>query len=681
MLATLSKKPLLATWYIILLTGLNAVFHFMDPARLILAFLIFALLDLLLPKYGFIASLLVSLVLIHRSYYVGSIFDWQWLVWFIEDIGNDISALYKSGFVVVSAVTAVAMTQTAIILMLTLLNRLFLRGRGLTLFLCVGVTLLAGAHIWQKTTSIWYVVFYVFIGLVAKATVPLAIDQSFPLGRWLRNVSICVLALASVAAVLPAPPLDLSEWMDRGAWGSGPYVKVGYGSYDGRLGEPLVEDKSPALRVYSSQPVYLKGETRSDYTGKGWLATPPLTRGPIPQRWEVVPRGREEKITIQALTSLSAVFIPRYTLAIDSFPANPAVDYSGFSAYTPGGVDTGKFPYEYYAYKTDLKTGGKYSLTVLLPEDDPNYLRQLTNSGVDPCYTSLLNVSERVQSLAKSIVQGIDNGYDQAVALARYLRYGKWEYSLDTRVPPEDEDFVEYFLFEQETGYCVHFSTAFVLMARSVGLPARWAKGFSYGDLKDDGSYLVLNKHAHAWPEIWFSDYGWVPFEPTPGGAQLRREVGVSEPSQQNPADPDPKDPTEPVDAPEPEPQPSRPQDIEPIAKINWRLYASIMTAVAAALGVLSLLLKGPGKGSIRKIYARLQSRLRLFGWQRQQWETPREHIERVDNLPDRPSLTGLIHQFEHSVYGGGEDTVQQSLGRGYSLLGLLANRLFRRKG
>jgi hypothetical protein len=54
-------------------------------------------------------------------------------------------------------------------------------------------------------------------------------------------------------------------------------------------------------------------------------------------------------------------------------------------------------------------------------------------------------------------------------------------------------------------------------MARTLGVPARVAVGFTQGEQQDDGSYLVLGRNAHAWPEVWFDDYGWVPFEPTPG--------------------------------------------------------------------------------------------------------------------------------------------------------------------
>src|SRR5829696_64989 len=69
-------------------------------------------------------------------------------------------------------------------------------------------------------------------------------------------------------------------------------------------------------------------------------------------------------------------------------------------------------------------------------------------------------------------------------------------------------------------------------MARSIGLPARVAVGFTPGDVDaaDPTLYHVKGKHAHAWPEVYLSGYGWVLFEPTPSrGAPNAGYTGVSE--------------------------------------------------------------------------------------------------------------------------------------------------------
>ncbi len=94
-----------------------------------------------------------------------------------------------------------------------------------------------------------------------------------------------------------------------------------------------------------------------------------------------------------------------------------------------------------------------------------------------------------------------------------------------TRTPglfPVNEDPVEYFLFEGREGYCQHFASAAVLMYRLYGIPARYAAGYAVSPSsfvrQPDGFYLaeVSDESAHAWPEIFVEDYGWIPIEVTP---------------------------------------------------------------------------------------------------------------------------------------------------------------------
>lgn len=669
MRADLMKKVLLGLWFIILVVGLNSVLTFINAGILTMVFLFFLLADLVLPKLAVIIKILLSLLLLHRYYYIGSFFDPRWLTWLSQDIGKDLLVISKQGYTVVEPVTAMVLTLVAVISMQTLFARIFLRGKGITLFLCLGATLLTAVHLWQGEGSVWYVIFFVIFGLIIKATAPLEMSGSFPIGRWLKILLVWVLALTSISWVLPSPGLDFSSWLGEGvAWKYDPFGpglgRVSYSNYDGALGGPLEDDETPALLVTSPVPVYLKGETRWHYTGKGWRSASAVVQDSNPRMEPEHLKGNEIEITVQVLAPTEHIFTPRYPLRIEAD--------SPVKVYYPAGADN-IYPYEDYEYRARLKAGDQYHLTALLPADDPDFLRELPNinTDIDPRYLSLENVSSRVQQLALSIAEDKTNGYDKAVALASFLRYG-WDYSLDTQAPPLNEDFVENFLFEQRTGYCVHFSTAFVVMARSVGLPARWVKGYSYGTL-DDGKYLVRNGHAHAWAEVWFDGYGWVPFEPTPGGAHLRSEVGVSDPDVTGPTKP----PQE--NKPDPGPGPDKPDPKEPDAKKsgNWWAYAAGGAGLVLVTAFV-LLLWSKSRDGIREIYARLQSRLRLFGWQRRQWETPREHLNRVDSLPDRPRLTGFVSQFEDSVYGGAEEPAIQErrLGKRYSLLGLLFHRI-----
>ena len=673
----LQKKLLIGLWYAVLVFGLNSVMTFIEPSKLLLVFALFTLADLLLPRVGFILNALIALVIVHRSYYLGGIINPGWLGWLSQDLGKDLLAIGKNGFTVVAPVTAMVLTLASLIFLQSFFTRLFLKGTGITLFLCSGAAMLASLHLWQSAGSVWYTVFFVILGLVIKATVSLKVSGPIPIGRWLGNLLVWVLVLVSVAGALPAAPLDLSSWLEGGSWRYDPLAttkgKVGYSSFDGALGRPVDDDETPALRVTAPVPMYLRGETRSVYNGRGWssevyqdVSYPELR----PDHLE----GRELEISIQVLNSNKLLFTPRYPLQIDFS--------SGYSV-TASPNEFSAMAYEFYRFGARLQPGDTYTMTVLLPLDDPYYLRTLSSNEVDPRYRSLDNVPERVQELARSTVKGKENGYDKAVALASYLRYSGRYYSLETEPPPSGVDFVEDFLFNRRSGYCVHFSTAFVVMARAVGLPARWVKGYGYGTAEDDGTYLIRNNHAHSWAEVWFDGYGWVPFEPTPGGAHLRPDVAGTDPGAVGPVNPDRPDPSRPPVEPDPDPG-VNPDPVKPAPKKvkDWRLYAGIGGGLVL-ISFVFFLFRGFGRGSVAMIYTRLQSRLKLFGWQRQQWETPREHMERVDGLPDRPRLTGFVSGFEDSVYGGKDEPKERekNLGKHYSLLGLLYHRLNRVKG
>ena len=97
--------------------------------------------------------------------------------------------------------------------------------------------------------------------------------------------------------------------------------------------------------------------------------------------------------------------------------------------------------------------------------------------------------------------------------------YLKITYPYDLSIPPQnrDMDAVEYFLFEQRRGYCEQFSSSLAVMARSQGIPARVATGYAPGEYNPfTGLYDVRASDAHAWVEVYFPQYGWTTFDPTP---------------------------------------------------------------------------------------------------------------------------------------------------------------------
>lgn len=131
-----------------------------------------------------------------------------------------------------------------------------------------------------------------------------------------------------------------------------------------------------------------------------------------------------------------------------------------------------------------------------------------------------------VTKLAAEVVGGATAPYERALALQDWFRTN-FTYDLNVQSGHSD-DAIRSFL-RIRRGYCEQFAGTFAAMARSIGLPARVAVGFTPGTLEADGRYHVFGRNAHAWPEVWFDGVGWVSFEPTPGrgepGAEGRTGV------------------------------------------------------------------------------------------------------------------------------------------------------------
>ena len=158
---------------------------------------------------------------------------------------------------------------------------------------------------------------------------------------------------------------------------------------------------------------------------------------------------------------------------------------------------------------------------------------------------------DRVESLAEQITAGETTRHGQAVALQSYLR-NPAEFTYDTSVQPRGDDAISTFLDDRE-GYCIHFASTMVVMARTLDIPARMGHGFLPGSATSDGSYMVQGGDAHVWPEIWFPEQGWVRFEPTPA-IQTGTPPAYADPLVVE--TPDPEEP-EPEESPEPTPEPS----------------------------------------------------------------------------------------------------------------------------
>jgi len=146
-----------------------------------------------------------------------------------------------------------------------------------------------------------------------------------------------------------------------------------------------------------------------------------------------------------------------------------------------------------------------------------NFSRATLNSAqpqtLDYCLEVPKEHSERLEALASEIIGDLSTPWEKLKALEQYLRT-EYEYDEEYTPAPYDVDPVENFLFEDGRGVCTHFNSAFVLLARSIGLPARIVRGYLVNP--DADFQFVMAKQAHIYAEVPFEGLGWMTFDATP---------------------------------------------------------------------------------------------------------------------------------------------------------------------
>ncbi|MEP6480938.1 MAG: transglutaminaseTgpA domain-containing protein [Rhodoglobus sp.] len=202
---------------------------------------------------------------------------------------------------------------------------------------------------------------------------------------------------------------------------------------------------------------------------------------------------------------------------------------------------------------------------------------QLTAAGttVDPGLDRYLVVPDDlpavVATTATEVVGDATSNYEKAIRLQDYFTGGLFTYSEDAPVSQGYDGsgaMVLAAFLQAKSGYCVHFASAMAAMARTLGIPARVAVGFTPGTpfkFDNDGvrSFRVSTHDLHTWPELYFSGIGWVRFEPTPGrgAAPAYAAVNVDDPStptvDQSKPTPVPASTTAPASTPSAKPTPS----------------------------------------------------------------------------------------------------------------------------
>ena len=160
--------------------------------------------------------------------------------------------------------------------------------------------------------------------------------------------------------------------------------------------------------------------------------------------------------------------------------------------------------------------GLQYSAEFVRPKPSAAELQQAV--APDPAmrpYLDLPSIPQSVRAKTAEVVAGARTPFDKAVAIQRFLTSSPFIY--DLRVTDGDStNALADFLLKTHRGFCQQYASAMAVMARLQGIPSRVAVGFTRGDARPGHIYQITTHDAHAWPELYFSGYGWLPFEPTP---------------------------------------------------------------------------------------------------------------------------------------------------------------------
>ena len=281
----------------------------------------------------------------------------------------------------------------------------------------------------------------------------------------------------------------------------------------------------PLMEVVADEPGNIRGAVYDDYTGTGWRNSGVTTQPLLGTTVEAAALGTpltQAQLRRPATITVSVVgSVPDRRLLALGDPI--ASDVPGNLLFGAGPADVvGLAP------EDRLEEGVTYVVVGAVSAAAVDTLLATSTdypAGIRERYTQLPDdLPPEVGELSANVAGGL-HPYAAARAIEDYLRTN-YAYSTEVADPPPLRDAVDYFLFDAQAGYFDHHATTMAVMLRTLGIPTRLAAGFALDDESFDDvtrSYVLSEKDAWAWPEVYFPGLGWVEFNPTPGRALVVR--------------------------------------------------------------------------------------------------------------------------------------------------------------
>ena len=331
--------------------------------------------------------------------------------------------------------------------------------------------------------------------------------------RGSRPVALVVIAVAVlVPGLLPGfrsePLVDLSNSSDNGSLD--PFVSI----HAQLSGDQEVRD---LFQVRADHPEYWRMYTLDHFDGENWTSTNPdgSTGGmpislpdALPQTDPTPPPGAQSLTqTVRVLDDVpgdGALPMAQTPVEItESSFGDLMWDATRGQAFVDGGLGSGAG----YVVRSQI-------VVPTAQEVDPLHFATAPNDG--PWRQLPGDLDPRISQIAEDWTAGATSDYRKVLAIQDHFHDGVFTYSEQVDNIEGQEALYE-FLHTTKVGFCQQYAVAEATLLRALGIPARIAIGYQDGALQDDGSYLVTTKDAHAWVEVLFPTYGWLPFDPTPG--------------------------------------------------------------------------------------------------------------------------------------------------------------------
>ncbi|WP_141604097.1 transglutaminaseTgpA domain-containing protein [Terrilactibacillus laevilacticus] len=484
---------------------------------------------------GIILKALAFFYCLHALFfYQDPLFSFDWIDYLFQELNQNFVFLFNRNYAGFTDLFRVFVFFILLWLMTYLMHHWLIQSRRFLLFLFITLVYLGILDTFTDYQATGAIVVVMVSGLLLMSCLKLARMQDervqFVTNHfkklWFMSM-LCVLLLITLIGFKapksdpkwPDPVPYMSQLMQVNSSPLSVQHRIGYDEDDSRLGGSFRMDETPLFHAEVKGDRYWRIESKDRYTGKGWVNSTnrftalqkPYDQFDTLKLYEKGATLAKQEVSIRFVSN-NHNFLPYTDQLTDLSIQNRPMSIN---------LESGKLA----TNNMNLVKG--YKMDVIHPIFSVSKLKSVKDSSQDPADIRSKNTQlprklpNRVRDLAKKITAKATNRYDQANAIVNYLTSGRFEYrSDDIPFPKKNQDYVDQFLFQSKMGYCDNYSTSMVVMLRTIGVPARWVKGFSMGTYQGTSKqgkqiYEIRNADAHSWVEVYFPGSGWVPFEPT----------------------------------------------------------------------------------------------------------------------------------------------------------------------